>query len=291
MQIAYHLGAHCTGEEALMKCLLKNRGLLAEEGIAVPGPARYRTLLRDTVNALSGQPASPDTEEMLIEQILDDEAAERMVLSFDSFMAFPRWALGRGKLYPGATNLTRGLARAFPSHEIEFHLAIRNPATFLPALLKKQRGKSYEEFIEGTDPLLLDWSELIGRIAGATPEIPLTVWCDEDTPLIWPEVLREVSGHDPYTRLDGTHDIVAAIIEPEGLERMIDYLATHPPQTEIQRRRIVSAFLDKFGLDEAIEIELDLPGWTEDYVEALTARYEDDLHRIARMPGVHFIAP
>ncbi len=56
MRIVYHLGTHCTDEERLLRCLLKNRGVLATEGIVVPGPARYRTLLRDTAMTLKGQP-------------------------------------------------------------------------------------------------------------------------------------------------------------------------------------------------------------------------------------------
>ena len=36
MRIVYHLGAHCTDEDRLVRCLLKNRAVLAEAGIAVP---------------------------------------------------------------------------------------------------------------------------------------------------------------------------------------------------------------------------------------------------------------
>ena len=50
MEIVYHLGAHCTDEERLLRCLLKNRGALSAQGIVVPGPARYRNLLRDPVD-------------------------------------------------------------------------------------------------------------------------------------------------------------------------------------------------------------------------------------------------
>mgnify|MGYP007095986539 FL=1 len=291
MQIVYHLGAHCTDEDNLVRCLLRNRELLLAEGISVPGPARYRQLLRDTAATLNGRPASAETTEMVLEQIVEGDGIDRLVLSFESFMAFPRWALGQNMLYPGATNMTEALVNIFPGHEVEFHLAIRNPATFLPALLGRQKGKSYEEFIEGSDPLLLRWSNLVRRLRETSPQAPVTVWCDEDTPLIWAEVLREVSGHDPLRQLEGTLDVAGAIMSPEGFARMTAYLADHPPQTEIQRRRIVSAFLDKYALAEEIEIELDLPGWTEDYVAELTRLYEDDLIEIARLPGVTFIAP
>ena len=55
MRIVYHLGAHCTDDERLLRCLLKNRGALAEQGIVVPSPTRYRTLLRDTAVHLQGR--------------------------------------------------------------------------------------------------------------------------------------------------------------------------------------------------------------------------------------------
>ncbi|MES2145513.1 MAG: hypothetical protein V4516_14445, partial [Pseudomonadota bacterium] len=58
MQIVYHLGAHCTDEDRLLRCLLRNRGVLAERGVVVPGPARYRKLLRDTAIQLKGARAS-----------------------------------------------------------------------------------------------------------------------------------------------------------------------------------------------------------------------------------------
>ncbi|MFN6976855.1 MAG: hypothetical protein ACK4OP_01935 [Gemmobacter sp.] len=291
MDIAIHLGAHCTDDEGLVRCLLRNRGVLAAQGIAVPGPARYRTLLRDASAQLGGQTASADTAQLLLDEIVEEEGARRVVLSFDSFMAFPRWAIGRNQLYPGATDRTVALAALFPGHRVEFHLAIRDPATFLPALFERQKGKSYAEFTEGCDPAALAWSDLVARIREASPAVPLTVWCDEDTPLIWPDVLRTVSGHAASLVLEEADTILEGIMSPEGFARMQAYLASHPPQTGVQRRRIVSAFLDKFSLPERIEMELDLPGWDEAYVAALSAAYDADCLRIARMPGVRFIVP
>jgi hypothetical protein len=55
---------------------------------------------------------------------------------------------------------------------------------------------------------------------------------------------------------------------------------------EIQRRRVLGAFLDKYAIDEQVEEVLDLPGWPPELVEALTAAYDDDMIEIARMPGV-----
>ena len=67
MRIVYHLGVHCTDEDRLVRCLLKNRATLAEEGIAVPSPTRYRKLLRDAATQLRGAPASDDTAAMILD--------------------------------------------------------------------------------------------------------------------------------------------------------------------------------------------------------------------------------
>jgi hypothetical protein len=119
--------------------------------------------------------------------------------------------------------------------------------------------------------------------------VPLTVWCDEETPLIWPEVLAAVSGHAPGTALVDTEDVLEMIMNEIGLARMRAYCTEHPPQTVSQRRRIVTAFLEKFARPEAVEVEIKVPGWTTELVEDLTARYNEDVNRIRRMPGIRFI--
>ena len=45
MEIAFHLGAHCTDENQLLRSLLDDKGRLADQGICVPGPGRYRDVI------------------------------------------------------------------------------------------------------------------------------------------------------------------------------------------------------------------------------------------------------
>jgi hypothetical protein len=288
MRIVYHLGAHCTDEERLIRCLLKNRSQLADQGIVVPSPTRYRKLLRDTAVQLKGQAATVETQALVLDQIMDEAVAERLVLSWDSFLSFPQWVI-RGTMYAFAGERIRAFTQIFPQIEAEFHLAIRNPATFLPALYDKQKSKSHEEFMENTDPLNLRWSDVVAQIVAQNPGVPLVIWADEDTPLIWPEVLQAVAGHDDATVLEDTDELLAGIMTPDGLARMRNYVATHPPQSMLQRRRIVSAFLDKFALPDRIEMQFAMPGWSEAMVQTMTADYLDDIERIKATPGVSFI--
>lgn len=290
MRIVYHLGAHCTDEERLITCLWKNRAVLATEGIVVPAPTRYRTLLRDTAMTLKGRPATRDTQALVLDQIMDEAEASRLILGWDNFLSYPQWVV-KDRLYPMAAERIRAFTQIFPDIEAEFHLSIRSLASFLPALLQKQRGKSYSEFMGMTEPESLGWAEVVEDILQMNPDAPFTIWCDEDTPLIWPEVLRAVAGHTAAVQMDGETELLDRLMLPEGIARMRDYLQANPPIGVTQRRRVVSAFLDKFAMPDQIEAEIDIPGWDSGTIERLEESYRRDIQRIAAMPGVTFITP
>ncbi len=291
MQIAFHTGAHCTDDDRLLKCLLKNKGMLAPKGILVPGPGRYRRLVRETVNSLNGAPAGQETQEALLDAIIDEDTAGRLILSNENFICnIPRIFEGR-EMYGLAGEKIAGLCNLFPNAEVEVFLSIRNPATHLPALSKRADDRSFEQLLQGADPATLRWSKMVSLIRAAAPRAALTVWANEDTPLIWSELLHEMAGVEPNEKLEGEFDLLDEIMTKEGMRRFHTYMESHPPQTEIQKRRVIAAFLGKFAIPEQIEEELDLPGWTEEYVEALTEAYEEDLFEIQRIPGVNFVSP
>ncbi len=291
MRIVYHLGAHCTDDERLIRCLWKNRETLSTQGIIVPAPTRYRALMRDTAVTLKGRAASRDTQAVVLDQIMEEERADRLILSWDNFLSYPPWVIRSRRLYPAAAERIRAFTQIFPEIDAEFHMAIRNPASFLPALYNSMPGKTLDEVMGGADPRDLSWFRLVEEVRTLNPDASLTIWCDEDTPMIWPEVLQAVSGHAPGTPLIDTDDLLADLMSPDGLERMRAYMTANPPSNVTQRRRIVSAFLDKFALSDQIDMELDLPGWDEDLIDSLTENYRSDIARIRAMSGVTFLDP
>jgi len=293
MQLAIHLGVHCTDEERLLKSLLQNKGALARENISVPGPGRYRKTVVDAARKLRGDQASRDSSEMLIDAIVDNDSASRLVMSFENFICQPSRIFEDGTLYHKAAYKPMWLRNLFDETSVEFFMAIRNPATFIPAVFhhKDQKMSSFDAFLDGLDPDQIRWSEVIRTIRETNPGCPVTVWCNEDTPLIWPQVLQQVSGHDPATELAGGFNVLATIMNGQGMRRLRTYLADNPPRNEVHRRRIIATFLDKFAIRDAVEEELDVPGWTDDLVRRLTRNYEQDLSVIETLPGVNFIAP
>ncbi len=77
MEIALHIGAHSTDEDNLLKCLYKNKSNLAQQGIVIPEPSRYRPAIRETMQALVGDVAPIETHghffavEYLADLVLD----------------------------------------------------------------------------------------------------------------------------------------------------------------------------------------------------------------------------
>src|SRR5690606_7302334 len=122
--------------------------------------------------------------------------------------------------------------------------------------------EAFSDFLQDTDPLALRWSHTVAAIRAACPDSPLTVWCHEDSPLLWGEIMRAMAGLSEAAGLHGGFDMVREIISPEGLKKLRLYTKAHPPANDLIRRRVVGAFLDKFALAEEIDDVLDLPGWT-----------------------------
>lgn len=292
MQIVYHIGAHVTDEGVLIRSLLRNREMLAGEGVQVPGPSRYRKILRDVMTSLRGQPPAPDAREVMLEALVESDGAERIVLFNDSFICIPSRVIENGQLYARA-NKAAWLRNIFPDDEVEFCLGIRDPGSFVPALYDSlgEDRPDFIDFLDGTDPRSLRWSDYIARLREAVPDSRITVWCNEDTPLIWAEVMREITGVAPGTVLEGELDIVMGLIHRRGRTRLRALLEKRPPETEAGRRRAIAAYLEKYFVEAKVEQEVDLPGWTEDLMEELSAAYDEDVAVIESIPGVTVIQP
>ena len=291
MQLIFHAGAHFTEEERVMKCLLRNQDKLRERGVAVPGPGKYRKLLRQTIVAMGETDVAPDAREVLLDAILDGDQADRVLLSNAHFFGAPRAALRKGLIYPKAPERVANLAHLFNADDIELFMAIRNPATFLPACFHQSPREDTADFMGGVDPRAVRWSDTFVRIREAAPEVPITVWCNEDAPFLWSQMIREMGGMDHGEPVVGGFDLFGDIISKEGIERFVAYIKSKTALTEMQVRRIMVAFLDKFAVEDAIEEEIDMPGWSAELVDEMTESYDDDVAAIDRIPGVTLLSP
>lgn len=291
MQLAIHTGAHFTEEERLMKCLLRNNSAFSKRGIAIPGPSKYRRLLKQTLDALKNTQAAEGARDILLDAIIDEDDVNRLIISNAHFFGAPRAAVRSGIMYPSAPERMIQIRNLFPDDEIEMFMALRNPASLLPAMYEQSPKTSISGYLGVRDPCDIRWSDTLYSIRNAVPDVAITVWCSEDTPLIWAQILREIAGLESDHGVVGEFDLLKEIMSSEGFGRFEAYLKSHPGMTETQKRRVISAFLDKFALEEEIEDELDLADWTEELMDDMTDVYDEDMLEVQRIPDITFIAP
>ena len=291
MQIALHIGANFTDEDRILKSLIKNEVVFAKNKIKVPGPEKYRRLLRETIQNLDGAPPAKDTRNNLLNSIAVDENVQRLVMSNANFICVPNRIFDNGIFYEQAEAKIQALHQLFPDDEIELFLALRNPATFVPVAFAQSKASTPAAYLNGLQLNQIRWSDLVRRIQSLFPMTQLTVWCNEDTPMIWAEVMRAMSGIDHNQKITGGFDLLASIMSDEGIKRFLNYIQNYPPKSEIHKRSIIAAFLDKYAQEDKIEEDVDMLGMTVDLVEELSQIYENDVAFIAQLPGVDFIKP
>lgn len=289
--MVFHIGAHETDGDALVRALLFNRETLREHGVTVPAPSRYRKVMQEAVNTLRGARASAETEAGVLAAISEDEKTEVLVLSNPQFLCLPDRVLDNGELYARAFK-TAWLRGVFPSAEVTFAMGMRNPATFIPALYAQteQKALDFEEYLMGIEPGELRWSDALARIREAAPEAGLVVWCNEDTPLLWPDILRAVTGVDEDARLRGGYDLALQLMTDEGRAALGRAMERRAVGAQAGLRALVAQHLERYAIEGVMDEVIDLPGWTEELIAELTAAYDTDMRRVAAMPGVTFVS-
>lgn len=291
MQVALHFGAPYTDENRLQLCLGKNREALAAQGTIIPRPSSYRKQIKQVTNRFKDGTGDDALRMQFLQDVTGGQEADRIVFSTDTFLGVPRLAIGNDTFYPGQFNRIAAFLNLFDGADIELYFGISNPANFISSLLLGHKGDDVETLLNHSDPMNLRWSEFVERLQENFPTLPITLWCNEDTPLIWEELVRDVAGVDPMVDLRGTTDFIKELMSEEGFERFTEFMKQRPGMSAIQRRRVIAAFLEKFVRDEAIEEEIEYPGWTEAHVEALTDLYDEDVYAIQSIPNVRLITP
>lgn len=287
MKIAYHLGIHGTDENALVETLFHNRAVLAAQGVDIPDPHIYRPVLSEALHALNGASAPSSMQELVMDTVLTQEAPERVVFSNRAFLGLPFRAISAGGLYTNAEQRIAALLGLFPEMEAEFFVAMRNPATLVAHILQVVDGASYERMFATFPPETLRWNDAARRIVQAAQGRRVVFWCHEDTPVIWPEVLREVAARD--IPLDGEFAMAERIMTPEGAAALTRELGDKA-EDMAHRRALLPQVIAAHLRPDQVEIDLDFPGWSQSYVDEITALYESDFAEIAALPGAEIIS-
>lgn len=292
MHVAYHIGSHGTDDGQLLKSLQSNRDTLAAHGVILPAPSSYRDNLREAIHALAREVPSPHQSNYLLNTMLEGASPQRIVLSYERFICFPKRAFEDQTFLTLVTEKVAGMRQLFPDARISYFMALKNPATFIPDIFREQSDLDYDSFMQGVRPETIAWSHVITRILKADPRAELTVWCDEDTPFIWEDVLRAVSGVARPAPMQGGHERLKRLLQRPGRKEVETVLEQAPDKISPDE---LPGFIEDLLHDHAqpgvMNQDIDLPGWDQTLVDELTARYDADIARIATMDGVSIILP
>lgn len=290
MQIAFHLGVHGTDGDRLLKTLLNNRGALLNDHTEVVSPARHRGLFEEAIMALNGGQATPEMQQIMLDAMLESDAPQRVVLSSPTLLGSPARAIGREGLYPQIGTRAVALANLFPEAQAEFFVAIRNPAVLLSKLMHINPG-DYQSMMQGSMPHDLRWRDAIRRLVGAVQGRRVVVWCHEDVPMIWPELIRLVGQIAPDIPLAGAMLYMHELLGDAGLARLRAALGGSDQLSIAKRRQISAEILQQHIRPGAVDENITMPGWTQETVDTVTEAYRVDVAEIAVLPGVEFILP
>ena len=291
MQIAFHIGANCTDEDRLLKSALKNADILLQQGVAVPGPGKYRKLIREAIESLDGGSPTDAARDVLLDAIIEDDDIRRLALSNDNFITIPKRIFDHSVFYHQAEKKVRGLHSLFPQDDISLFLGMRNPAGFLQETATRAEVGSLTQYLGVMSPNEVQWSDVIRRIKRAAPHTPLYVWCNEDTPLIWEDLIRLFAGISDDIPISGQFDVLANIISPVGMQALNAQMKGIA-QTDIDARQtLIADIMEEHALPGLTDDSIELPELDDTLVAALSEAYEADIDVIAEMEGVELILP
>lgn len=291
MQMVFHVGVHGTDGDRLLKTLLNNRAWLMNHQTEVVTPNRHRGLFEDALMSLNGGQATPEMVQIMLDAVLETENPQRVLFSSPTFMGAVGRAVSKEGLYTQIGSRCAALANLFPDAETEFFVAIRNPATLIPDILPLFAGGGYHNLMQGQHPLDLRWRDAIRRLVVAAQGRRIVVWCHEDVPLIWPEVVRLMADMPLDAPLAGGLTYLQELLTDEGNAQLKSEISDRDNLTIMQRRMISSHMLSRHARQDELEMQIDLPAWTQELVDQVTQNYRNDVGEIAVLPGVEFILP
>jgi hypothetical protein len=300
MQVFYLLGGPGTDADQVFGALMRREAPLAKAGVMLPRPRR----LRKALAACGAETDAPeDAPAPLLAHLHVSEATRRLVLFSESLLGGPGQAAKGNLIYPFIAARARQLRDAVAGSAAAFVLTLRNPATLLPALARAARVEDQQAFLAGLEPKALHWLHTLRRLRTHAAEVPVIVWCHEDTPLLWPDLIAMLDGSEsaegePAADIPGVAavdsgwmDYLRTLLTERGAAQLGPTLADLPAADRAAQRRAVAAALAAHGRPDMMESDLSATGWTQAEVDEITAGYHADLKAITELDGVTLMSP
>ena len=216
MQIVYHIGAHCTDQEFLHASLVKNNEMLVQKRVAPASTPKYQNINCGHLKAKAAGPRLKKTRLKLLADILGNTEADRAIFTNGNFIRVPNWIFENEVFYTLPVEKLQAFGTLFSCHDIEISICIHDPESFVPAAFGELHGRSYDRLMAGTRAEVLQWHGLIDQIRATSPNAKITAWCNENTPFIWPRLLRCVMCLTDEDPVEGGYDLIASALTESG---------------------------------------------------------------------------
>lgn len=291
MQVVIHAGVAFTDERQLTDLHLANRTTLNAQNTSFLAFRAYKRHFRAALQALEPGAQTDAIREDFLKRLPQDGSAQRVILSTRHYIGEDNTLIMDGQFYPLAGQRIAYLSDVFEGMRLSLYLALRNPGSFIPRVLMNQPEAERLRILEDTDLSCLSWLTLIDNIRDLAPDVEITLWSNEDIPLICGDIARSMAGLSEDTPLEGEYSLLSSLVSDAG-KHEIQALTHHNPRTgDPALRTELSRIFKDYALPEAIEEEVDLPGWSDDIVAAFTELYEQDIEMLQNMPDVRFLRP
>ncbi|NVO57207.1 hypothetical protein HW561_15550 [Rhodobacteraceae bacterium B1Z28] len=291
MQVVIHAGAAFTDDGQLLGSLLANKSTLAQGQIMPLGPRRCRHFVKVISDALSQDEPLLDARKSLTAVLPSEPDAERVILSSDKFFGPRRTALQHGQIYPFAGKRMAFTDQLLENAKVELFVGLVNPGSFIPKILMSLHEQHRQAILDSTDLSCLNWVSMIEDLGDLAPEVQLTLWENEDTPLIWGDIMRAMAGVPDDVALQDEHALLLSLLTETGKQHLLELVQQQNAQDRNTFRDNLVTIFEAHAQPDEIEEELDLPGWNSEIVSAFSELYEQDLAKIETMPNVRILRP
>ncbi|EEE37325.1 hypothetical protein RKLH11_1161 [Rhodobacteraceae bacterium KLH11] len=291
MQMVIQAGAHFTDDAQLLDLLQANAQVLRDNQTAFWGLRPFRKIFRPALKPSADRPSQQETLMRFQKLFPGDQHVNRAILSSALYLGERPSIIMDGQFYPNAGQRTAYLDHLFSDSTVELFVGLRNPGSFIPKVLMLLSAPERAHILTSTDLSCLSWLAMIEDIRDLAPDVKITLWSNEDSPLIYGDIVRALAGLPEDTPLEQEFAPLAALLSETGKQELKGLTEPQPtPNDPVFRGRLAQIF-QQHALTDAIEEEIEMPGWSEDVVTAFTELYEQDLARLQTMPDIRFLKP
>lgn len=289
MHVAIYSGAAFTDAGRLFRSLQANASTLRDNGVTLLGPRRSRKVFSPPLNALGDGPLPPQAVEIMKSLAPTDSPNKRIIITNPNLIGEATQAIGHGQIYPDAGQRLAALSEVYASHTVEVFIGLVNLGSFIPKALMSLPNSTRQDIIRSTDFSCLSWMSMVENIRNLAPNVQITLWPNEDAPLLWGDIVRNLGGLNHATPLADEFSLLSSLISPEGQQRVLELTQQAHPLDRASLIEQLAGIFAQHAVPEEIEEEVDLPGWSTDIVDAFTELYAQDLARLSSTPGVRLL--